>query len=137
MSGFEVIGVVMSVLPLINVIISTIEHFQDFRGPKEVRDQMDLAREMDQNPEIGIFRRFGELNNFSLLYMQAEIASLEQEFLAQRGEDLQSSCQITQSYNFSMDRLRCFEGRGAAKQRDLLMDIQAKLKIYSKSSLST
>jgi hypothetical protein len=128
MSGFELVGLVFGVLP---IILDVVKEFDAIHPSSHVEDYWHLAREVNQKPEIGIFRRFGELNNFSLLYMQAEIASLEKKLLSQREKDANSSCEITQSYNFSMDRLRESNGEGGKTQLNLLTDIQAKLKIYS------
>jgi hypothetical protein len=113
-------------------LVTRISEIYDDAQPS-IKDYLHLASEIDRSPEIGIFRRFGKMNNLSLLYMQAEIASLEREFLTQHEVDGCSPCETTKSYNFSMDRLRCSNGQGSEKQRDLLLTIQWKLKIYSKS----
>ena len=131
----DVFSTVITVAALFSTVLQTYKYAVRHER-KDIENYLNLAREVDLCPEIGIFRRFGEINNFSLLYMQAEIASLEREFLSQRELDGQTHCPITRSYNFSMDQLRCSKGEDGAKQRDLLVDIQAKLKLYSETSHS-
>lgn len=92
----------------------------------------NMARHMTQRPEHAIVRRFGDLNNASLLYMQAELLSLEHELQQQQEEDLKSNCPMTRSYSTSMEMLKLSQGAGGSKQRDLLLIIQDKLKVYSK-----
>jgi hypothetical protein len=54
------------------------------------RGYSTLASLMGAYPEVAIFRRFGALNAKNLLYLQAEIISLEQELRTVEKADLQS-----------------------------------------------
>ncbi|KAG9247546.1 hypothetical protein BJ878DRAFT_477276 [Calycina marina] len=83
---------------------------------------------MDTSPDLGIFWRFGVLNNLDLLYAQAELVSLERDFFQQREADNSSDCKTTAAYCRSMDTPRQSEGRGGRVQRDMLLRIQGKLK---------
>jgi hypothetical protein len=48
-----------------------------------------LAGQIELRPETAIFRRFGSLNAENLLYLQAELTSLERELqLQQLGDHL-------------------------------------------------
>lgn len=117
------------------LIPSIIDAYGNATSDKEVpmvTTYMQMAQEMDKNPEIGVFRRFGELNNLNLLYMQAELLILERKLLQQQNDDLKSSCERTRLYCYSMEALILSEGDGGTKQRDLLLEIQVKLKAYSK-----
>jgi hypothetical protein len=53
----------------------------------EVTGYEKLARFMGTYPQLAIFRRFGALNLQNVLYLQAEIASLEQELQQIVAED--------------------------------------------------
>src|SRR5450432_2977503 len=88
---------------------------------------------MNQNPEYDIFRRFRDLNNLGLLYIQDKLVSLERRFLTQRESDRRSDCIANRAYSLSMEDLRRSKGEGS-KQRDLLLKILPKLKAYSLSS---
>lgn len=46
-----------------------------------------LARVMGTYPQVAIFRRFGALNLQNLIYLQAEIASLEHQLQLMAAED--------------------------------------------------
>ncbi|KAF2659984.1 hypothetical protein K491DRAFT_124748 [Lophiostoma macrostomum CBS 122681] len=49
-----------------------------------------LATLMGAYPEVGIFRRFGALNTRNLLYLQAEVTSLEKQLIDLEKADLES-----------------------------------------------
>lgn len=88
---------------------------------------------MNEGPDSGMFRRFDSLNILSLLYMQAKLVSLEKEFLQIRDKNSKFSDTETASYSESMDRLRVSKGQGGSEQRDLLLKIQGKLKLYNEA----
>lgn len=134
MDALKVGWVFIDIFFLFKVAANTIWHTTSFlsdeRPSDPVKDYLGLAKEMNRNAEHGIFRRFGDLNNLSLLYMQSEITILEKDFLTQRQSDCESSA--TEVYCTNMESLRRSEG-GNSKQRDLLVEILPKLKAYSLS----
>jgi hypothetical protein len=131
----DCLSLAASVIAVIQLVQVGNKRFLEIQGPlpKPVEDYLGLAKQMNQNPEYGIFRRFGDLNNSGLLYMQDELVSLERRFLAQRESDRRSDCMANRAYSLSMEDLRRSEGEGS-KQRDLLLEILPKLKTYSLSS---
>ena len=133
MSATEVVGLVWAVYPL---IVSALEEYRDRHRINDNTipiDYLSLASCMSENSNIGLFRRFGTLNNLTLLRMQAELEALETQYLEVREGDSRSNCAKTRSYAWSMAALHASEGIGGSKQRDLLIEIEGKLKAYSKT----
>jgi hypothetical protein len=91
-----------------------------------------LAGKMGLCPEKAMFRRFGALNAQMLLYMQAELGYLEKELRKIEMEDNKSDDPQRVEYNKDCLFLIYAEA-GNDKQRELVMEIMAKLKAYSKS----
>lgn len=137
MDPVSVIGVAATLVTLFDAAIKLVYNIRKITTDtrhQPVHDYPELAHRMSLEPEIGIFRRFGTLNNLSLLYMQAELAALEREFIAQKLADETSACETTKLYSHSMDQLRDSRGEGGTMMRDKLVVIQGKLKDYSKIS---
>ena len=87
-----------------------------------------LAAWMAKHPETAIFRKFGDLQLRSLLYMQARLISLEQDLdiLAERDSNLDYDC----DYQALADSSEDGEGEdGLQKQK--LLEICNALKEYS------
>lgn len=80
-----------------------------------INNYVDLAAVMSEHPDMGIFRRFGELNNMSLLYLQAEIGQLEEQYKLVRAADKVSPCHITRSCSSSMQVLAQSRGTGGTR----------------------
>ena len=88
-----------------------------------------LAGKMGLTPEKAMFRRFGALNAQMLLYMQAELVYLEKELRKVELDDSQS--EELQKKEYTKDCLFLIYARND-KQMQLVMEIRAKLKDYSK-----
>jgi len=90
-----------------------------------------FAGRMELIPEIAIFRRFGALNAQNLLYLQAQLVSLEQELRAREKED-----SVSGHANYAFDWFwlqRSAEG-GHCAQWDLVKKTRKMLKEYSNSN---
>ena len=90
-----------------------------------------FAGRMELIPEIAIFRRFGALNAQNLLYLQAQLVSLEQELRAREKED-----SVSGHTNYAFDWFwlqRSAEG-GHCTQWDLVKKTRKMLKEYSNRS---
>ena len=99
----DVISAAFSIISIIQIATSVANsvYFKVREGAKAeptITSYTQLAQEINRSPEMGIFRRFGDLNNLTLLYMQTELMSLERKLLAQQDEDMNSTCEITKSY---------------------------------------
>jgi hypothetical protein len=136
MEGLSVAASVIAVIQIAASVTKTVNNYVDEGAEAEptITSYTQFAQEINRSPEMGVFRRFGDLNNLTLLYMQTELMVLERKLLAQQDEDRNSTCEITKSYCSSMEALMASNGRGGSKQRNLLLDIQAKLKAYSTPS---
>lgn len=91
-----------------------------------------LASQMETQPEMALFRRFGALNAQNLLYLQAELVSLEQELSKQQLEDHNCNHEGRKKYALNWCRLRASQQNGDTKQLDLVLKIRKTLRLYSK-----
>jgi hypothetical protein len=88
-----------------------------------------LASFMDSHPEVGIFKRFGDLNVFNLLALQSELAYLPGEFLDELARE---DVELKKDGQPSMDcNIRKF-GQYDSARWDILMHIRSKLYEYSR-----
>ncbi|OAG07178.1 uncharacterized protein CC84DRAFT_1089552 [Paraphaeosphaeria sporulosa] len=90
-----------------------------------------LAAQIEQRPEMAIFRRFGALNAENLLYLQAELVLLEDELRKQQAEDHSSSIEYKAKYALNWFHLRNSRSNGDSKQLDLVHTIRETLWQYS------
>lgn len=92
-----------------------------------------LAAQIEIFPELAIFRRFGALNAQNLLYMQAELTSLEEELRKQQLEDSQSGEGQRNRYATNWHWLKMSENNetGEQQQLELILKIRKLLKDYS------
>lgn len=88
-----------------------------------------LAGKMELEPETAIFRRFTALNARNLLYLQAELASLEKQLIEQ--ECLDSADMEKRRYALDWYWLSQSRDQGDTAQLDLVLKIQATLEKYS------
>jgi hypothetical protein len=101
--------------------------------PMDVQGYRKLAEYMGENPNFAIFRRFGQLNALNLLYLQAELAEMEQLLSAQAAADRASPSVYTQNRALWFKALS-FEEKppvGHCKQWRLMLRIREVLKEYS------
>ena len=88
-----------------------------------------LAGQMGLLPEAAIFRTFSALNARNLLYLQAELTTLEKELILCEKQD---SKDVAKKYAidwFWLEQSK-FEPE-SAKQHDLVLQMRMKLKEYS------
>lgn len=93
-----------------------------------------IAALMGYSPELGIFRKFKEINIRNLLNSQSELVYLEREYNAICEEDAASECAITRSYQYDWAALQESKGLGGTLQKDAQLKLQTKLVAYSKMS---
>lgn len=91
-----------------------------------------LAHLMTLAPEAALFRRFGFLNTMNLLRLQAELHDMEEKLVDVWKEDYDSGDPIRMAYAGDFRIMRDYVEDGDTTQYDLLNDIGAKLKEYSK-----
>ncbi|KAL0262921.1 hypothetical protein SLS55_001895 [Diplodia seriata] len=95
-----------------------------------------LAEQMERISETAIFRRFDYLNALNLLYMQAELQSLENELRRLQVEDAATGSEARAKYAvnwFSLSRATtAADGDGSDEQWNLAREMRGKLKEYSK-----
>ena len=94
-----------------------------------------LASLMGAYPEVAIFRRFGALNAQNLLYLQAELASLEKDLWACAAEDNASNdpdraVHSTDWYTLSQSVTGGSEKEGSGRQWQTVLEVRKKLKEY-------
>ncbi|KAF2136186.1 uncharacterized protein K452DRAFT_205563, partial [Aplosporella prunicola CBS 121167] len=95
-----------------------------------------LAVQMGLMPEAAIFKRFGFLNAQNLLYMQAELASLERQLRTLQVEDAKADSRrsaYTRNW-FFLSHPNSHEG-GSDDQWRLVKKIRRKLKKYNEALL--
>ncbi|KAH3942736.1 hypothetical protein HBH64_150530 [Parastagonospora nodorum] len=92
-----------------------------------------LARKIEIQPELAIFRRFGALNALNLLYFQAELTDLEEKLRRQQVEDDQDGKGTKLMYAKTWYRLQESEENGDTEQLDLVIRIRRVLKDYNKA----
>jgi hypothetical protein len=90
-----------------------------------------LATLMGPNTEVAIFRRFGTLNMFSLLYMQAELMELERKFTDAYLDYSASGIDPLKDFCRDFAKLRASEGTQYDDQLQALKKIHTKLEEYS------
>lgn len=91
-----------------------------------------LARKIENRPEMSMYRRFGSLNALNLLYLQAELISLEEDLRKQQMEDHRSNHPNKIKYATNWRQLRASHLNGDTQQLDLITKIRETLMIYSK-----
>lgn len=83
---------------------------------------------MSVYPELAVFRRFGQLNAQSLLYMQAEIQEMEKEL----GKIQTRNCIGSQEQKWSLkDWSWLNTSEESGRELQLITDIRDRLKEYS------
>jgi hypothetical protein len=90
-----------------------------------------LAAQIEQRPELAIFRRFGALNAENLLYLQAELVLLADELQKQQAVDHSSSVESRAKYALNWYHLRNSRSNDDSKQLDLVHMIRQTLWQYS------
>lgn len=91
-----------------------------------------LGSRMGLVPEMAIFRRFGALNAQMLLYMQADIIHIEEQLRKIEIQD--SKSKEDYKYKYARDCWFLFNPEtNNDRQLQLVTDLKAKLKEYSKS----
>lgn len=90
-----------------------------------------LAEKMSRIPEIAIFRRFGSLNAQNLLYLQAELVSMEKRLQKFQGQDSRSGIGNRKKYARNWYFLSQSRKDGNEKQWKLVRQIRQVLKEYS------
>lgn len=103
----------------------------DMSTAEKVNGYPKLAREIELRPEFAIFRRFGGLNAMNLLYLQAELALLEESLQEQQKADSESGHSRKTKYARSWYQLSSSEEDGDTKQLVLVYKIRETLKQYS------
>lgn len=100
-----------------------------------------LAGRMGALPQIAMFRRFGALNARNLLYLQNDLAWLEQELRKQEEKDSLDNSGKKMKYAFNARWINTahycpkHDGKvrdGDRKQQELVMDMRKLLNEYSK-----
>ncbi|CAF9907535.1 MAG: hypothetical protein HETSPECPRED_007158 [Heterodermia speciosa] len=92
-----------------------------------------LADYVALEPQLAIFKRFGALNAENLYYMQAEIASLEEELRQIIADDTKSRDRKVQKFSSSWRILQAAGGNSAQWQKR--MEIRVRLKEYNEALL--
>lgn len=99
----------------------------------------DLASVLSRYFGLGIFRRFGTLSTLNLLYLQAELTSLEEELkvLAHSDVECGNAGDLRRSF-FAQDWKFLSKplGNGDEKQWEKMLQIREKLKEYCKLKYS-
>lgn len=90
-----------------------------------------LAMLMGPNTEVAIFRRFGTLNMFTLLFMQAELMELERQFTSACLDDAASDIGAINEYCSNFVKLRKNDQQENRDQLQMLQTIRQKLQDYS------
>jgi hypothetical protein len=101
---------------------------------KMVKGYPKLAARMEIQPELAIYRRFGALNAQNLLYLQAELESLENNLRKQQIQD--DNDKQGNGPRYAKDWYWLNESKNGAKdeqlQLQLVLQIRSTLKAYSK-----
>ncbi|KNG52342.1 hypothetical protein DDE82_000550 [Stemphylium lycopersici] len=90
-----------------------------------------LAAQMEILPELAIFRRFGALNAQNLLYMQAELTSLEEDLQEQQLFDSRSPEGNRVRHATDWHWLSVSRNTGTGEQQELVLKIRKVLKDYN------
>jgi hypothetical protein len=100
------------------------------QGKKNKYNYHSLANLVAKQPGFAILRRFSELNAKNILYMQAELAILEDELAELEHEDLNSDDVTHRKYQWeAYELIRAPPGED--KQWQKILEIRAKLKEYN------
>jgi hypothetical protein len=91
-----------------------------------------LAGQMEIQPETAIFRRFGALNARNLLYLQAEIMTLEKQLCEREVMDNGDEKGMKSQYALDWFWLSQSADDGDIEQLRLILKIRELLKEYSK-----
>lgn len=93
-----------------------------------------LASLMGAHPEVAIFRRFSSLNTQNLLYLQAELVSLELKLRRCAQDDATSGHQDRSIYDRDWQSLvsSLHTSDGCPEQWNTILSIRRVLKEYSK-----
>ena len=102
---------------------SAIGDFQSTEG----NGYRELADIMSTFPKMGMFRRFGFLNALNLLFYQAELMKLEQDFIGQLESDSKSSDPRKREFNKNWNAVA-----GTDTQKSMIVEIRKLLEKYSK-----
>jgi hypothetical protein len=86
---------------------------------------------MGPNTEVAVFRRFGSLNMFNLLFMQAELMELERKFTVACLDDSASGINPVNGFCRDFVKLRASEGTPYDDQLQMFKTIRDKLEQYS------
>jgi hypothetical protein len=101
---------------------------------KIVKGYPKLAARMEIQPELAIYRRFGALNAQNLLYLQAELETLEKNLRKQQIQD--DNDKQGNGPRYAKDWYWLNESKNGAKdeqlQLQLVLQIRSTLKAYSK-----
>lgn len=92
-----------------------------------------IASLMGKYPEVAMVRQFGALNVQNILYLQAELVTLEHDF-----RKLEAANDIQQEGHFSLDwdaLMSADKDDGSDAQWNMALRIRAKLKEYSCASI--
>ncbi|KAH4116562.1 hypothetical protein HBH47_166270 [Parastagonospora nodorum] len=92
-----------------------------------------IAARMSLLPETGMFRRFGALNARNLLYLQGDLARIEEDLVKLEWEDSQSAKGEKQYYSHSSKLLgnASVLRDGDVKQRELVEKMRDTLHLYN------
>jgi hypothetical protein len=130
--------------PLFRTLIETSTHI--IISPVQARPRMTvtdplsefvlgypkLAAQMELQPEISMFRRFGFLNAQNLLYFQAELITLESRLRDhQRADSLDTKGSKKSQYGLNWYWLEHSRDDGDTQQLDLVLKIRGTMKEYS------
>ena len=100
-------------------------------GKRPDFNYLELAELMGKYPGLAIFRRFATLNAKNLLYLQAEIAELEDQLDLLERQDYDSTKE-SESKKFQWEaRLLMTAPEGENQQWQKILEIRTKLKEYS------
>jgi hypothetical protein len=103
-----------------------------------------IAGIMSRHDSVTIFRKFGELNMFNLLSLQAELMELQREFVKFCKDDEKDSTDDSPAKLLQYSFFTLFDRNEKRKhdkekfylQRDTLLEIRKKLKEYSQCLLA-
>jgi hypothetical protein len=98
--------------------------------PEVIGSYPKLATHMGMFPRMAVFKRFGDLSARNLIYLQAELLLLHQEFIA-----IEKFDDKTKGYAYGQNFYELFKVRQMKEDRqqwDLVIRLCEKLKEYGK-----
>ena len=110
-------------------VASTVEGIKQELSPP--RGYPQLATFMEMHPEMTMVRRFQGLNTRNLLYLQAELADIENRLLKCEREDAADIPNRRSKYSTDFFKLKRDGDKQESDQWDLIIEMRAKLKEYS------